>query len=114
MKLFSTKVHGVLDYLTSATLPALPRMLGWSQGVTTLLTVAGGSALVYSLLTRYELGLVKVLPMKAHLALDFMSGATLCAGPLLFPDEETSVKGALIGLGLFEIGASLMTETEPS
>lgn len=113
-KLFSTKTHGVLDYLTVAQLIALPRMLGWSSGVTNLLTGAAINTLGYSLLTRYELGAYKVLPMKGHLALDAVSGATLLAAPMFFPKESTTVKAALIGLGVFEIMASLSTETEPS
>ena len=114
MKLFSTRMHGVLDYLTAGTLLTLPRALGWSQGVTRLLTNAGIGTVGYSLLTRYELGLIKVLPMQGHLILDAMSGAMLCGAPLLFRDEDTSVKGALIALGLFELTAALTTETEPS
>ena len=115
MKLFSTATHGVLDYLTAGTLVALPRALGWSEGVTRLLTNAGIGTVGYSLLTRYELGLVKVLPMQTHLLLDGMSGALLCAAPLLFfSDEATDVKATLVALGLFELTAALTTETEPS
>ena len=114
MKLFSTKAHGVVDYLSVGTLLALPRMMGWSQGVTTLLTNAAIGTLGYSLLTKYELGLWKTLPMKGHLALDAMSGVMLMAAPLMFPDEDTTVKGALVGLGIFELTAALTTETEPS
>lgn len=114
MKLFSTKAHGVLDYLSVGTLLALPRMLGWSEGVKMLLTNAAIGTLGYSLLTKYELGLWKKLPMKGHLALDAMSGAMLLAAPLMFPDEDGSVKGALVGLGIFELTAALTTETEPS
>ena len=114
MKLFSTRMHGIIDYLSVGTLFTLPRALGWSARVTGLMTNAALGTLVYSLLTRYELGLVKVLPMKGHLALDGMSGALFCGAPLLFPDEDTSVKAALVGFGLFELAAAFMTETEPS
>ena len=70
MKLLSTRTHGVVDYLTAGTLLALPRAMGWGDRVTNLLTGAALGTVAYSLLTRYELGAVKVLPMKAHLALD--------------------------------------------
>ena len=114
MKLFSTRVHGVLDYLTAGMLFALPRVFGWSEAVTRLLTNASIGTLVYSVLTRYELGLIKVLPMKGHLTLDALSGGLLCAAPFTFLDEDTPVTGALVGLGAFEIMAALITETEPS
>jgi hypothetical protein len=114
VKLFSTRAHGILDFVTSGTLFALPRLLGWSKATTSLLTNAAIGSLVYSLLTRYEFGLLKVLPMKGHLTLDAISGATLAAAPFMFLDEDSSVSAALVGLGLFEITAALTTETEPS
>ena len=101
MKPISTRAHGVLDYLTAGTLLALPRMMGWGPGATRLLT-------------RYELGLVKKLPMKGHLALDGMSGALLCVAPFLLLDEdEGDATGPLVGLGLFEIVVPLLTQTTP-
>lgn len=114
MKLFSTKTHGVLDYLTVSTLLVLPRALNFGPTVTSVVRGMGVSALGYSVLTRYELGLFKVLPMKAHLTLDALSGALFCAAPFLFPDENSSVKGTLVGLGVFELVAALTTETTPS
>ena len=113
MRFVSTRTHGILDYLSVGTLLALPRLLGWSKDVTRLLTGAAVGTLGYSLLTRYEFGAVKTLPMQAHLTLVGMSGALLCGAPLLFPDEDGSVTGALVALGLFELGAALTTETEP-
>ena len=115
MRIIPTKVHGILDYLSVATLAGLPRLMGWDDRVTNLLTGAAAGTLVYSLLTRYELGLAGVLPMKAHLALDGMSGASLCAAALLLRDqEEASVVGTLYGLGVFEMAAAVMTQTEPT
>lgn len=108
----STRTHGVLDYTAAATLYALPRMLGWSDRVTDLLTKAALGTLAYSLITRYELGAVKVLPMRAHLALDAMSGAAFCAAPWLLPDEDETVTTTLAGIGLFELSAAFLTETE--
>ncbi|HEU5116093.1 MAG TPA: hypothetical protein VFT74_05390 [Isosphaeraceae bacterium] len=112
-KLFSTRTHGFLDFVTAGTLMALPRAMGWSDRVTNLLTGVAVGTVGYSLLTRYEMGLVKILPMKAHLALDAASGASLCAASYFLEDESDEVKAALIGLGLFELAAALTTQTEP-
>jgi len=114
MKVINTRMHGILDYLSVATLLALPRMLGWSDRVTTLLTVMAVGTLIYSLLTRYELGAFKALPMQAHLVLDFMSGALLLGAALMLGDEPNSVRMGLGLLGLFEIGAALMTDPTTS
>lgn len=114
MKLFSTKTHGILDYLTAGTMFTLPRMLGWSENVTRVLDIAALGTLGYSLLTSYELGAAKVLPMKTHLLLDGMSGVVFCGAPALFPNEDASVVRTLVAMGLFEIAASLTTETTPS
>ena len=70
-----TTVHGVLDYMTAGLLFSLPRVLGWGSCATRVMDIAGSGAVAYSLLTKYELGLVKVLPMKAHLAMDAVGGA---------------------------------------
>jgi len=113
MKLFSTRTHGVLDYSSVVLLLALPRALGWSRPVTSLLTGSALATLLYSLTTRYELGPIKLLPMPAHLALDRTSGLALCAAAGLMADEPGGVRAALLGLGLFEVTASLTTETQP-
>ena len=114
LRFVSTKTHGVLDYLSLGTLLAAPRILGWGSRVTNLLTGAAVGTLAYSLLTRYELGVLKTLPMPAHLALDGMQGALLCAAPTLLPEEDGSVAAALVALGAFELGAALTTKTRPA
>ena len=113
MKLFSTRTHGVLDYSSVVLLLVLPRVLGWSRASTNLLTGSALATLVYSLLTRYELGAVKWLPMPAHLTLDRTSGLALCAAAGMMTGEPTPVRASLLGLGLFEVTASLTTETIP-
>jgi len=112
-KPLSTKVHGALDYMTAGFLVALPRAMGWSKTVTHLLDSAAAAATGYSLLTRYELGAAKVLPMKAHLTLDALSGGTLLGAAVMLEDEDPEVRATLAGLGLFEIAAALLTRTEP-
>ena len=114
MRFVSTRTHGILDYLSVGAMIAVPRALGWGRDVTRLLTGAAVGTLGYSLLTRYELGLFKVLPMTAHLTFDGMSGLLFCGAPLIFPEEDAAVTGSLAAFGLFEIGAALSTRTEPS
>ena len=114
MKPINTVTHGVLDYVSVVTLLAVPRLFGWSNPVRNLLSIAALSTLVYSVLTRYELGLVKILPMRAHLAFDASSGALFCAAPLLLKGTERNARIAMVGIGLFEIAAASLTQPEPS
>ena len=112
MRFIPTKVHGMLDYSSVLLCLILPRALNLSERTTTLLTFVALTALVYTILTRFELGLVRVLPTKVHLLLDFLSGALLCAAPfMIVPGASQNEKTILIALGLFEIGAALMTRT---
>jgi hypothetical protein len=110
-KLLSTYVHGVIDYIAALTLIILPRLLNWSGPVTTLLTVMGVTTAVYSLVTRYELGAAKLLPMKGHLTLDALSGLALIMAAFLLPSNGNGEMAGLIVLGLFELGAALLTHT---
>ena len=113
MKLLTTQTHGVVDYVTGGALFLLPRLFGWPKPVNRLLTMAGLGAIAYSLFTRYEVGVFKVLPMKTHLTLDALSGLTLATAPLWLNARNETVNNTLLGVGLFEIMAALTTETAP-
>jgi hypothetical protein len=54
-----------------------------NTGATIPPRVVGSLATAYSLLTDYELGLKRVVPMRAHLALDALGGVALAATPFL-------------------------------
>jgi hypothetical protein len=90
-----------MDYLSVATLLALPRMLNASDRTTMVFTVVALTALVYSLLTRYELGLFKALPMTVHLVLDFLSGALLLAARSFCSRMTTRLSALLLLLWVF-------------
>jgi hypothetical protein len=107
----STYTHGWIDYIASGIFGALPSILGWKGTPKYLLEGAAGTAAVYSACTNYELGLVKALPMKAHLAMDAASGCMLIGSALMLDDEEPEVRSTLAGIGLFEIFAALTTQT---
>ncbi len=113
MKLFSTKVHGVLDYATVAVLPALFRLLGAKEETARFADAGAVFVLSYSLLTRYELGAFKVLPLPAHFVLDALLGAALLSAAARHQDDSEIVRGALASLGAFSLAASLLTETQP-
>lgn len=111
-KPISTRVHGFIDYLTASFLHALPYWDDWGKKSTRLVQGSATVSAAYSLMTDYELGLVRVLPMKAHLAMDAASGAGLLLSAAMLDDESPRVRASLAALGVFEIAAALMTKTE--
>jgi len=112
-KPISTRTHAVLDYLTIGSFLFLPRLLNFSKPVTTGMTAVGLVKLCYTLLTRHELGAYKLLPMKAHLAMDAAGGAMLCALPFMAGHEADDLETAVCaGMGAFDIAAAPLTETE--
>ena len=116
-KPISTLVHGILDYVTAPTLITLPRLLKMADMPTNILSIAGLGVLGYSVMTRYELGVFKLLPMPTHLTIDVLSGATLMAAPFVFmkgPQRVPAVLYTFLGFGAFEIAAGLLTQTQPS
>lgn len=113
MKKISTRTHGMIDYGTSLGLLVLPRLMRWNPGVTRLLTGSAILSAVYSMLTKYELGLFKILPMKTHLALDGAQSMALASAPFLFVHSRRSVTGALLALSIFEAMVTVNTQSRP-
>jgi hypothetical protein len=114
MKLISTKVHGVLDYLVSVLVIASPWLFGFTRdgAETWVPVILGISSILYSLFTNYEWGASRTLSMKTHLTLDMLSGVLLAASPWIFGFNDYVYLPHLI-LGVFEILAALVTENEP-
>jgi len=115
MNFIPTRVHGILDYLVGAFLIAAPWVFGfsWQPVATWTMVILGAGALFYSVVTDYELGLFRILPMKWHLMLDMGSGLFLAASPWLLGFSEQVALPHVV-LGLLEIGAAAMTSRHPT
>ena len=110
----TTRVHGYLDYIVGALLIAAPWLLGFTRGgaETWVMVGAGAAALLYSLFTDYELGLVRRLQMPLHLWLDGASGVLLAVSPWLFAFDEIVWIPHVVA-GVFEILAAFFSHTIP-
>ncbi|HEU0301205.1 MAG TPA: SPW repeat protein [Longimicrobium sp.] len=109
-----TRVHGMLDYLLGALLIASPWVFGFGAGgAESWVPVALGAGIVlYSLLTDYELGVVKRLQMPVHLLLDAVGGLLLAVSPWLF-GFDTLVWTPHVALGLAQVAIAAVTNTVP-
>jgi len=114
MRFMTTRMHGMADYLIGIVLIIAPYLFGFADGSAAqwIPQILGVGAIVYSLLTDYELGAMRVIPMPVHLGIDFMSGLLLLVSPWLFGFADRVYWPHVI-FGLIEIGASLTTQTRP-
>lgn len=103
-----------MDYIVGAWLIAMPWVLGFNNnGAATWVPVINGiAAFIYSLLTDYEMGIARAISMRTHLTIDLLSGIVLAASPWIFGFANDVFVAHLV-MGIFEIGASLMTKTKP-
>lgn len=115
MRFIPTRIHGMLDYAMGLLLIVAPWLFGFARGgAETWVPVAlGVGALLYSLMTDYELGVARVISVPTHLGLDGAAGLLLAVSPWLFGFAEVVWVPHLV-LGLLELGAALTTKKAPS
>ena len=114
MRFISTRTHGVIDYLMGALLIVAPYLLGFADGTAAqwIPQIVGAALIGASLLTDYELGIIRTIPMPIHLGLDVAAGLLLVVSPWLFGFADYVWLPHVI-FGLAEIGTGLMTHTVP-
>ncbi len=112
MRVLSQRAHGALDYIVGALLILAPRLLGYDNGgaeqrVPEMLGIA---IIVYSLVTNYELGLLKLIPFRVHLTLDGLGSIFLALSPWLFQFSDRVWVPHMV-VGLLVLAVALMTRT---
>lgn len=117
LRFIPTKVHGAFDLVTGPALLAAPNVLRLNGTLGSSLppraTGALGTAL--SAFTDYETGAVRVIPVKAHLVVDGISGAALASTPWLTGAARKGLRHWLphAVVGATEVALALTTRTEP-
>jgi hypothetical protein len=111
----STRTHGIVDYATAGALLAAPELFRLKNVRSSALAprIAATATTGMSALTDYELGLVRALPIKAHLALDAAAGALLAASPWILGYGRAGVRYWLphTVVGLAEVAVALVTRS---
>lgn len=115
MRFMPTRVHGIIDWLMGLLLIALPWILGFARGgpESALPVAVGAAGLIVTFFTNHEYGVVRRIPMTAHLAVDGVAGAVLAASPWIFGFADVVWVPHVI-LGLTELAAAFVTETSPA
>lgn len=112
-KLISRQTHSVIDYTYAAAVSSSPETIGFrdEETATALCRLLGSGVVMSSLMTRYELGLIRVMPFKAHLALDVVTGLFTVAAPWLSGfSRNRAARNTFVTAGAFSVLAGLMTE----
>jgi hypothetical protein len=108
----STKTHGLIDYtLWVTTARTLPRMMRGATQTADLVRNAATAASLNAMITNYEGGVVRIVPMKGHLALDFLMCTTLMLSPLFLPASERRYAFVPVALGAIGLLTAIMTHT---
>lgn len=84
MRFVTRKIHALLDYPVALSLMAMPFVLGLgaSNPLARWLSVATGvAALILTLLTDHETGVIRVIPYWLHVVVDRLVGVTFLAAP---------------------------------
>jgi hypothetical protein len=107
-------LHGVTDYSVGATLLTVFPKLAGIEGTRSArqIRMAGAIHAGYSTITDYPLGIVKVLPFKAHLAIDALGALALAATPFVTGQWKKGRKQWVphVGLCLFELSSLAITD----
>jgi hypothetical protein len=108
-KPISTRTHGIIDYGWAATATALAKQVNGATATARLLRGAATAATASSLVTNYECGALRLLPMRGHLALDFALCSTLLVSPLFLPASERRYAILPTALGMAGLVVGLLT-----
>jgi len=116
VRLLPAWLHAVADYAVGAGLIIIALAVGGSAGAIGTGIVVGITVLAVSALTRYPLGVFKVLPFTVHSAGDYLAAALLLTAPfaLHFTGSDAGLAGVYIVAGLAVLVVSLVTNYQYS
>jgi hypothetical protein len=106
------QLHGVADYAYVPAVLTAPETVGFTDQptATALCRVMSSGVLLSTLLTRAEWGLVRVMPYKTHVTLDFVAGLAAVSAPWLFGfGEHKRARNTFLAIGAISLGASLLS-----
>lgn len=118
IRFLPTKVHGALDYLVGLALILAPNIFQFADvGGTAVLIprVLGVVLIIYSLITRYEWGAIKLIGMPYHLMIDFLAALFLALSPFLFgfSNKEPNAWLPHVVVGIAVVVVVLVSKTHP-
>ena len=116
VRLLPAWFHAIADYAVGITLIVVALAVGGSTGAVATGVVVGVTVLAVSMLTKYPLGVVKVLPFTIHSAGDYLAAALLLAAPwtLNFSDGDSGLTAFYVAAGIAVLAVSMITNYQYS
>lgn len=114
VKILPAWFHAVADYAVGALLVIVGIAIGGKAGVPGVLV--GAVVLLVSMLTKYPLGVKKVLPFTLHSAGDYLAALLLVVSPsvLGFSSSNKGASAFYIVMGIAVLAVSLVTNYQYS
>jgi len=116
VRLLPAWLHAIADYAVGAGLIVIALAVGGSGKAVAAGVVVGATVLAVSVLTKYPLGVFKVLPFTVHSAGDYLAAALLLLSPFVlgFNSSDTGLTAVYIVAGIAVLGVSLITNYQYS
>lgn len=105
--------HGAIDWAYVPAVAAAPSLAKFSGDSTParLARIVSGTALASTLFTRFEAGLVRIIPFKVHLGLDVAMSALALGAPWLFGfAKDARARNTFVGIGLLGLVVGALTQ----
>jgi hypothetical protein len=111
VRLLPAWLHAVADYAVGIGLIVIALLVGGATKAVLPGVVVGAVVLLVSLITKYPLGLIKVLPFTVHSAGDYLAAVLLLASPfaLGFWSSARGLSIVYLVAGVAVLGVSLIT-----
>ncbi len=108
-------VHGAIEYVAGVVFVLAPFVLGFdSTAAQAISIVVGVLVLGIAASTDAPTALARTIPIKMHVALDFVLAATLVAAPFVFGfSDETNPTAFFIVLGIVHLLLTIATRFLP-
>jgi hypothetical protein len=116
VRLLPAWFHAIADYAVGITLIVVAVAVGGTGAAVATGVVVGAVVLIVSMLTRYPLGVAKVLPFTVHSAGDYLAAALLVLAPFVlgFTDTDGGLSAFYVVAGIAVLAVSLVTNYQYS
>lgn len=113
MRILSSKVHTIIGLLVGVVLLLAPTLFGFTDSATASMvaTYVGIFIIISELVTTSRMSPLKLVPMRVHLVIDYLTGIFLALSPWLFGFSSAPANAWVphVVVGILVVGYALLT-----